>query len=85
MRNAKALLFPILWEEPFGMVIIESMSCGTPVIAYNRGSVSEIVRDGLTGFIVDPDGEERPGKGELGNQKSRESTDWLRQSNALAR
>ncbi len=63
LRNAKALLFPILWEEPFGMVIIESMSCGTPVIAYNRGSVSEIVRDGLTGFIVDPDGEERPGKG----------------------
>lgn len=63
LKNAKALLFPILWEEPFGMVMIEAMSCGTPVIAYNRGSVTEIVRDGLTGFIVDPDNVNRPGKG----------------------
>lgn len=52
---AKALLFPIHWEEPFGMVMIEAMACGTPVVAYNRGSVSEIVRDGVTGFIVDPE------------------------------
>lgn len=54
LKHAKALLFPIQWEEPFGMVMIEAMACGVPVIAYNRGSVSEIVRDGLTGFIVDP-------------------------------
>ena len=53
-QKAKAFLFPINWEEPFGLVMIEAMACGTPVIAYNRGSVSEIVRDGLTGFIVDP-------------------------------
>jgi glycosyltransferase involved in cell wall biosynthesis len=53
--NAKALLFPIAWAEPFGLVMVEAMSCGTPVIAYNRGSVSEIVVDGVTGFIVDPD------------------------------
>lgn len=52
--HAKALLFPIEWEEPFGMVMIEAMACGTPVIAYNRGSVSEIVKDGVTGFIIDP-------------------------------
>lgn len=51
--NAKALLFPIEWEEPFGIVLIEAMACGTPVIAYNRGSVPEIVKDGVTGFIVD--------------------------------
>lgn len=57
LGDAKALLFPILWEEPFGMVMIESMSCGTPVIAFNRGSVSEIVKDGITGFIVDQDGQ----------------------------
>lgn len=63
LSHAKALLFPIQWEEPFGMVMIESMACGTPVIAYNRGSVSEIVRDGVTGFIIDPDDEDRPGKG----------------------
>jgi glycosyltransferase involved in cell wall biosynthesis len=61
--NALCLLFPIQWEEPFGMVLIEAMACGTPVVAYNRGSVSEIVRDGLTGFIIDSDDEDRPGKG----------------------
>ena len=54
LGNAKALLFPIAWEEPFGMVMIEAMACGTPVIAYNRGSVPEIVKDGVTGFIVEP-------------------------------
>lgn len=52
--SGKAFLFPLAWDEPFGMVMIESMACGTPVIAYNRGSVPEIVRDGVTGFIVDP-------------------------------
>lgn len=51
-QDAKALLFPIEWEEPFGMVMIEAMSAGTPVIAYGRGSVPEIVKDGKTGFIV---------------------------------
>lgn len=62
-KQAKALLFPIEWDEPFGMVMIEAMVCGTPVVAYNRGSVPEIVRDGVTGFIVDSDNEDRPGKG----------------------
>lgn len=62
-KQAKALLFPIGWEEPFGMVMIEAMACGTPIVGYNRGSVSEVVRDGVTGFIIDPDDEERPGKG----------------------
>ncbi|MFA5137104.1 MAG: glycosyltransferase [Patescibacteria group bacterium] len=50
----KLTLFPINWDEPFGLVQIESMSCGTPVIAYARGSVPEIVKDGETGFIVNP-------------------------------
>ena len=54
-QNAKALIFPIQWEEPFGLVMIEAMSCGTPVIAYNRGSVAEIVKDGVTGFVVPPE------------------------------
>jgi len=48
-----ALLLPIDWPEPFGLVMIEAMACGTPVIAYNRGSVAEIIDDGLTGFIVE--------------------------------
>jgi glycosyltransferase involved in cell wall biosynthesis len=51
-RKAKAFLFPIEWEEPFGLVMIEAMACGTPVIAFNRGSVPEVVKDGETGFIV---------------------------------
>ncbi|MEO8302086.1 MAG: glycosyltransferase family 4 protein, partial [Rhizomicrobium sp.] len=49
---AKALLFPISWPEPFGLVMIESMACGTPVIAFDSGSVPEILEDGLTGFVV---------------------------------
>jgi len=52
-QKARAFVFPIQWEEPFGMVMIEAMACGTPVVAYNRGSVAEIVKDGVTGFIVD--------------------------------
>ncbi len=56
-NDAIALLFPIHWEEPFGMVMIEAMACGTPVVAYNRGSVPEIVKDGVTGFIIEPDDE----------------------------
>lgn len=54
-RNAKAFLFPINWKEPFGLVMAEAMSCGAPVIAYNRGSVSELVRDGVTGFVIEPE------------------------------
>jgi glycosyltransferase involved in cell wall biosynthesis len=53
LGNAAALLFPIDWPEPFGLVLIEAMACGTPVIAWRCGSVSEIVEDGKTGFIVD--------------------------------
>jgi glycosyltransferase involved in cell wall biosynthesis len=53
LSNAAALLFPIDWPEPFGLVMIESLSCGTPVIAFRGGAVEEIIEDGVTGFIVD--------------------------------
>ncbi|MEO5910956.1 MAG: glycosyltransferase family 4 protein [Pelobium sp.] len=52
LGKSKALLFPIEWEEPFGMVMVEAMACGTPVIAYPRGAVPEVVEEGVTGFIV---------------------------------
>ena len=52
LGNAYALLFPIDWPEPFGLVMIEAMACGTPVIAYERGSVPEIMENGVTGFVV---------------------------------
>ena len=54
LKNAKALIAPIQWREPFGLFLIEPMACGTPIIAFNRGSVSEIIKDGKTGFIVAP-------------------------------
>ena len=53
LSNAYALLFPIDWPEPFGLVLIEAMACGTPAIAYRGGSVPELVEDGVTGFVVD--------------------------------
>ncbi len=53
LSGAIGLLLPIDWPEPFGLVMIEALACGTPVIAYNRGSVAEIVEDGRTGFIVE--------------------------------
>jgi glycosyltransferase involved in cell wall biosynthesis len=52
LGNAYALLFPIDWPEPFGLVMIEAMACGTPVIAYDRGSVPEVMENGVTGFVV---------------------------------
>jgi glycosyltransferase involved in cell wall biosynthesis len=53
LGNALALLFPIDWPEPFGLVVIEAMACGTPVIAYRKGSVPEVIDEGMTGFMVD--------------------------------
>ncbi len=52
LGNAAGLLFPIAWREPFGLVMIEAMACGTPVVAFNNGSVPEVLENGLTGFIA---------------------------------
>jgi glycosyltransferase involved in cell wall biosynthesis len=52
LGNARALLFPILWPEPFGLVMIEAMACGTPVVAFDCGAVSDIIQHGVTGFIA---------------------------------
>jgi glycosyltransferase involved in cell wall biosynthesis len=57
LGEARALLFPISWPEPFGLVMIEAMACGTPVLAFRNGSVPEVVDDGVTGFIVDTEEE----------------------------
>jgi glycosyltransferase involved in cell wall biosynthesis len=63
LGNAYALLFMIDWPEPFGMVMIESMACGTPVIAMRRGSVPEVVEHGVTGFVVDSEADALPAIG----------------------
>jgi glycosyltransferase involved in cell wall biosynthesis len=52
LGGARALLFPIDWPEPFGLVMIEALACGVPVIAYQHGSVPEVIEDGVTGFLV---------------------------------
>ncbi|MCK4799517.1 glycosyltransferase family 4 protein [Candidatus Parcubacteria bacterium] len=57
LGNAKAALFPIIWEEPFGLVMTEAMATGTPVIGFKKGSVSEVIKNGKTGFVVKDDKE----------------------------
>lgn len=61
LRRSRFFLFPVSWEEQFGLVMIEAMACGTPVIAYARGSVPEVLEDGKTGFIVNPSEEDKRG------------------------
>lgn len=61
-QKSKAFIFPIQWEEPFGLVMIEAMSCGTPMIAYARGSAPEIIEDGKTGFLVNPSDADKRGE-----------------------
>lgn len=56
-QNAKVFIFPILWEEPFGLVMIEAMACGIPVVAYNNGAIPEVVVTGKTGFVVESNSE----------------------------
>jgi glycosyltransferase involved in cell wall biosynthesis len=51
LGNSMALLFPIQWNEPFGLVMVEAMACGTPVLAFSKGSVPELVRDGISGYV----------------------------------
>lgn len=53
LKKARCLLFPIQWEEPFGLVMVEALACGTPVIAFRRGSVPEIIQDGVNGYIAE--------------------------------
>lgn len=53
-KNAIAFLYPLQWEEPFGLTMVEAMACGTPVIAFKRGSVEEVVKDKITGFVIPP-------------------------------
>ena len=62
LGSAKIFLFPLQWEEPFGLVLIEAMACGTPVVAFARGSIPEIIQDGVTGFIINPSESDKRGE-----------------------
>ncbi|KAB0682631.1 glycosyltransferase family 4 protein [Aureimonas leprariae] len=66
LAGASALLLPVDWPEPFGLVMIEAMACGTPVVAWNRGSVREVVEDGVTGFVVENEAEALEALGRIG-------------------
>ena len=67
LAGASALVFPIRWNEPFGMVMIEAMACGTPVIAYPEGAAPEVVDDGTTGFLCDSEEEMAEAIGRIGD------------------
>lgn len=82
--HARATLFPIQWGEPFGLVLIESMACGTPIIAFNKGSVPEIVFHGKTGFVVDSMDEMALAVGNLGTIKPEDCRNHMRDNFSVA-
>ncbi len=75
--GARALLMPIRWEEPFGMVMIEALACGTPVIAFPEGAARELVRDGQTGFLVDDEPAMAAAVGRLPGIAARDCRAWV--------
>jgi glycosyltransferase involved in cell wall biosynthesis len=82
LGNAKAFLMPISWEEPFGLVMIESMACGTPVIAFDRGSVQEVINNNKTGFIVKPNDIKAMADSisKIDNLNRRDCRDWVKEN-----
>lgn len=85
LGNAEALLFPIEWEEPFGLVIIEANACGTPVIAFNQGSVPEIVKDGINGFIVENESEMMEAMKKIHQINRKECREYVKENFSLER
>jgi glycosyltransferase involved in cell wall biosynthesis len=75
--GARALLMPISWEEPFGMVMVEALTCGTPVIAFPAGAASELVIDGQTGFLVEDETAMAAAVGRLGSIAVRDCRAWV--------
>lgn len=88
IANAKALLFPIQWEEPFGMAVIEALACGTPVVAMRRGAMPELVEHGVNGFLADTEEEfydSADRVGEIDPAKCRESVERQFSAKLMAR
>ena len=77
--NARGFLYPLQWEEPFGITMIESQACGTPVIALRRGSTPEIIRHNETGFVVDTLSEFKKAVKQIDNIDRRKCRDWVEQ------
>ena len=77
--HARGLLMPIRWDEPFGMVMVEALACGTPVIAFPEGAARELVIDGKTGFLVDDERAMADAIGQLPRIDARDCRAWVRQ------
>jgi glycosyltransferase involved in cell wall biosynthesis len=77
--NARGLLMPIRWDEPFGMVMVEALACGTPVIAFPEGAAREVVTDGRTGFLVDDERAMADAIGQLQRIDPRDCRAWVRE------
>jgi glycosyltransferase involved in cell wall biosynthesis len=77
--RARGLLMPIRWDEPFGMVMVEALACGTPVIAFPQGAAAELVMDGTTGFLVDDEDEMADAVGQLPRIDARDCRAWVSQ------
>jgi glycosyltransferase involved in cell wall biosynthesis len=84
-RNAKAFLFPVKRPEPFGLVVIEAMACGTPVIAFNRGSMVELIKDGETGFLVNSVEEAVLALKKIDEIKRENCRNWVKENFSLKR
>ena len=77
LGKACALLHPISFEEPFGLSVVEAMACGTPVIAFKRGSMSELIRDGETGFLVNTISEAIEAVKNINSINRKRCTEWV--------
>ena len=75
--RAKAFLFPLQWEEPFGLAVAEAMAVGTPVVTYPKGSMPELVRHGETGYLVDSEGEAVEALSQVGSLDRRRCRQWV--------
>ena len=80
LAQARGLLMPIRWDEPFGMVMVEALACGTPVIAFPEGAAVEIVVDQKTGFLVDDERGMADAIGQLHRIDARDCRAWVRQN-----
>jgi glycosyltransferase involved in cell wall biosynthesis len=79
MGKAKGFLFPLQWDEPFGMVVIEAMAAGTPVLAYGRGSMPELIKDGETGYLVESEAEMIDAMQRIERLDRARCRDWVRE------
>ncbi len=84
-KNARAKLAPILWDEPFGLTIVESQACGTPVIAFNKGAASEIIKHGETGFVVTTEEEMIEAVGKIDHIDRKKCREWVEENFSVSK